>query len=289
MWGVVVAAGGAFILNTLVGIGVYSMTGSVSAADFATTSLSAPIVEESLKGLAVLLVFLVIRKEFDSIMDGIVYDSIVAMGFAAVENTLYIYRNGFQSGGWDGFWTLVFIRVVLVGWIHPFFTAFIGIGLAVSRTNPNLFIKVIAIPAGFILAVGAHAFHNTAGGLIGGTTGFLFGTVADYFGYALMTIFIIWMIVHERNILKRHLAEEVSSGAISTKQYFTALSPIQMRAHVSALSSGNFKETSRFYQVLAELAHKKEQFAKHGDESGNAKIIEQLRNELRTLAPVAKT
>jgi hypothetical protein len=269
-------------------MGVYSFTGSLGAADFATTSVSAPIVEETLKGLAVILVFLVIRREFDSVMDGIVYAAIVAMGFAAVENTLYIFRNGYQSGGWEGFWTLVFIRVILVGWIHPFFTAFIGIGLAVSRTNPNLFIKVIAIPLGFIFAISAHAFHNTFGGLIGGTGGFILGSVADFFGYTVMFFFIIWMIAHERNILKRQLVEEVNSGAISARQYYTAISPIQMRAHITALSSGNFKATSRFYQVLGELAHKKEQLAKHGDEGGNLKIIENLRNEMKILAPVAK-
>ena len=47
----------------------------------------APIIEESLKGLAVLLVFLLFRKEFDSILDGIVYAAITALGFAATENS----------------------------------------------------------------------------------------------------------------------------------------------------------------------------------------------------------
>jgi len=63
VWGVVIAGGGAYILNTAVGIGVYSFTGSASAADFSTTSISAPIIEEALKGLAVLIVFLMFRKE----------------------------------------------------------------------------------------------------------------------------------------------------------------------------------------------------------------------------------
>jgi hypothetical protein len=238
--------------------------------------------------LAVLLVFIVIRREFDSILDGIVYAAIVAMGFAAVENTLYIYRNGYQISGWAGFWALVFVRVILVGWMHPFFTAFTGIGLAISRINPNLLIKVIAIPLGLMLAVATHAFHNTFSSLVGGNGGFLLGLAADYLGYALMALFIIWIIMHERNILKRQLSEEVQNGTISARQYFTAISLIQIRAYVNALTSGSFKATARFYQVLAELAHKKEQLSKHGDESGNSKIIEQLRNEMRTLAPMAK-
>ena len=289
VWGVVIAGGGAYILNTAVGMGVYSITGSASTADFSTTSIAAPIIEEALKGLAVLVVFLMFRKEFDSILDGIVYGAITAMGFAAIENVLYIYRNGFQDGGWEGFWTLVFIRVVLVGWMHPFFTAFTGIGLAVARTNRNLLIKIIAVPAGYAVAVMAHAFHNTFSSVIGGGGGFILGLIADYIGYFFMFGFIIWMVSHERNILRLQLVEEVNSGAISRRQYNTAISFFQTNAHLSALTSGTLRATSRFYQVLGELAHKKEQLAKMGDENGNSQIIEKLRAEMVQLAPLAKT
>src|SRR6266545_3228702 len=149
VWGAVIAAGGAFILNTAFGIGIYALTGSEGAAEFGTTSIVAPIIEEGLKGLAVLIVFLLFQREFDSVLDGIVYAAITAMGFAAVENTLYIYRNGYLENSWAGFWTLVVIRVLLVSWMHPFFTSFTGIGLAVARLNRNLFVKLIAIPAGY--------------------------------------------------------------------------------------------------------------------------------------------
>jgi RsiW-degrading membrane proteinase PrsW (M82 family) len=289
LWGAIIAGGGAYILNTAVGIGVYSLTGSANTADFSTTSIAAPIIEEALKGLAVLVVFLLFRREFDSVLDGVVYGAITAMGFAAVENVLYIYRNGFQAGGWEGFWTLVFIRVVLVGWMHPFFTAFTGIGVAVARMSRNMLLRLIAIPAGYSVAVFLHAFHNTFSTVIGGSGGFIIGLIADYFGYAFMAVLIIWMIINERNLLKRQLVEEVNSGAISSGQYKTAISFFQANAHLSALMSGSFRSTSRFYQVLGELAHKKEQLQKLGDESGNTQIIQSLRMEINRLAPTAKT
>ena len=288
IWGVVIAGGGAYILNTIVGISVYSITGSVSAADFSTTSIAAPIIEEALKGLAVLVVFLLFRNEFDSVLDGIVYGAIVAMGFAAIENVLYIYRNGFQGGGWEGFWTLVFIRVVLVGWMHPFFTAFTGIGLALARISRNTLVKIIAVPAGYVVAVLTHSFHNTFSSVIGGMGGFFLGILADYIGYAFMIVFILWIISRERNILKRQLVEEVNNGLLSQKQYHTAISFFQTRVHLNALTSGTFRPTSRFYQVLGELAHKKEQLTKVGEEKNNSQIIEKLRAELMQLAPLAK-
>jgi protease PrsW len=287
-WGVIIAGGGAYILNTAFGIGIYALTGSEGAAEFGTTSIVAPIIEEGLKGLAVLVIFLMFRKEFDSVLDGVVYGAVAAMGFAAIENVLYIYRNGFLEGGWEGFWVLVVIRVVLVGWMHPFFTAFTGIGLAIARMTRNVLVKLIAVPTGYAIAVTAHAFHNTFSGLIGGFEGLLAGTFVDYLGYTVMLIFIIWMIVYERNILKRNLQDEVTNGMISPKQYATATSFFQTNAHVSALTSGTYRSTSRFYQVCGELAHKKEQLAKVGDEGGNTKIIENLRAELIQLGPQAR-
>lgn len=288
LWGVVIAGGGAYILNSIFGLGIYVLTGSEGAAEFGTTSIVAPIIEEGLKGLAVLAVFLMFYKEFDSMLDGIVYAGITAMGFAAIENVLYIYRNGFQEGGWEGFWTLVFIRVLLVGWMHPFFTAFTGIGLAIARLNHNVLVKLIAVPAGYTVAVMTHAFHNTFSSLIGGGGGFLLGLLADYLGYAMMLAFIIWMIIHERNILKRQLVEEVKNGLISPQQYDSAISFFRTNTLLSALTSGTFRQTTRFYQVCGELAHKKEQLVRMGEERGNSSTITQLRGELVQLAPRAK-
>ena len=288
LWGVVIAGGGAFILNTAFGLGIYALTGSEGAAEFGTTSIIAPIIEEGLKGLAVLVVFLMFRNEFDSVLDGVVYAAVTAMGFAAIENVLYIYRNGYLESGWEGLWTLVIIRVILVGWMHPFFTAFTGIGLAIARMSRNLLVKIIAVPTGYAIAVTAHAFHNTFSGLIGGVEGFVAGTFVDYLGYAAMIVFIIWMVVYERNILKRNLRDEVTNGLISQKQYNSATSFFQTNAHFSALTSGTYRSTARFYQVCGELAHKKEQLARVGDENGNTKIIETLRAELTQLGPQAR-
>jgi RsiW-degrading membrane proteinase PrsW (M82 family) len=279
-WGVVIAAGGAFIINTAFGMGIYIFTNSEAAAEIGTTSIVAPIVEEFLKGLAVAIVFFLFYKEFDSILDGIIYGSIAALGFAATENTLYIFRNGYQEGGWGGLFFLVFIRVIIVGWQHPFYTAFTGIGFAISRTNKNILIKLIAPLIGFGVAVTTHAFHNTFGGLIGGLGGLAAGTFVDWIGWTIMLGFIIWMINNERNLIKNNLQSEVVSGLISQAQYQKALSPWTV---TTAMLSG--KVTARFFQVCGELSHKKEQYRKQGDESGNVVIIEKLRAELASLAP----
>jgi RsiW-degrading membrane proteinase PrsW (M82 family) len=280
LWGVVIAAGGAFIINTVFGIGIYYATGSEGVADSATTSVVAPFVEESLKGLAVLAVFLFFRREFDSVLDGIIYAGIVALGFAATENSFYIFSRGYQEGGWRWLWYLVFVRVVLVGWQHPFYTAFTGIGLAVARMNKSLLVRLIAVPLGFGVAVLAHAFHNSVGNVIEGVEGRVVGTAFDWFGWALMFVFIMFMIGRERALVQRHMQEEVSAGLITDAQLRRALSPMTM---TTAGWSG--PATARFYQAIGELAHKKEQYTRLGDEGGNLAIIDTLRHELSALSP----
>jgi hypothetical protein len=153
----------------------------------------------------------------------------------------------------------------------------------------NPLVKFLAVPAGYTVAVVTHAFHNTFGGLIGGMGGLVAGTFVDYLGYTFMLAFIIWIIVRERNVLKKQLREEMEKGYISQRQYVSALSFFQTSAYLSALTSRTFLKTARFYQVCGELAHKKEQLAQLGEERGNTRIIEQLRSELLALSPVAKT
>jgi len=288
-WGMVVAAGGAYILNTAFGITIYSLTGSEVASDLATGSLSAPVIEEGLKGLAVLLVFLIFRREFDSVLDGIVYAGIAALGFAATENILYIWR-GYDANGWNGLFELVFIRVVLVGWQHPFYTAFTGIGLALARMNRSWLIKILAPLMGFGLAVFFHSSHNTLAGipLFGELTCFV-GTFLDWSGVFFMFLIILWATWLEQRNLVNHLREEVQLGVISVAQYRTACSAFaQTFARLAGLLSGNFLATSRFYQVCGELAHKKQQLLKLGEESGNSAIIQRYRAELARLARFAK-
>ena len=286
LWGAVVAAGVAFVVNTALGMGVYLVTESDAVTEFATGSLIAPPVEEILKGFAVFAVFLLARKEFDSVLDGIIYAGIVALGFAATENTYYIYNYGYLEEGWAGLIILVLVRVILVGWQHPFYTAFIGIGLATARLNRNWLVKITAIALGLGIAITAHSMHNTIATFAEGLGGLAFGTLVDWSGWLFMFFVILWAIFDVQGRLRVQLREEVRRGIITPRQYRTACSAWrQMGARFSALFSGKYRGTARFYQLCGELAHKKHQYARLGDEGGNARIIENLRAELAALSP----
>jgi protease PrsW len=286
MWGAIVAAGSAFLINTTLGMGIYVFTGSNAATDLATGTFIAPLVEEVLKGLAVLGVFLVFRSEFDSVLDGIIYAGVAALGFTATENAYYIYTYGFQQGGWNGLFTLAFIRVILVGWQHPFYTAFFGIGLALARLNRSVFVKIIAPILGLSLAMFTHAFHNTVASILSGFEGLAVGAFFDWTGWLFMFVVILWATWREQQNLKLYLAAEVQAGTLSPAHFRTASSAwLQMAARLAALFTGRYLKTARFYQVCGEYANKRREYASLGDEGGNLAVIQKLRLELITLAP----
>jgi len=241
-----------------------------------------------LKGFAVLIVYRVFRDEFDSLLDGIIYAATVALGFAATENAYYLYRYGFTPSGVSGLLVMTLVRVILVGWQHPFYTSFTGIGLALARLSPNKVVKLMAPLAGWLLAVFLHSLHNTLVTLLSGFGGLLITTAIDWSGWLFMFGIVIYATHTEQRYIAHYLKEEVSSGIISLEQYRIACSAwAQTLARLTALLQGDYAVTNRFYQLAAELAHKKHQRSKLGEEVTS--LIETLRQELLHLSAYVRT
>ncbi len=285
-WGAVVAVIGALALQIFLGQGVLLLTGSEVFEEIAGASLFAPVTEEVLKGMAVFLVFLMFRNEFDSILDGIVYAAIAALGFAATEDVLY-YFSSFSEAGITGLIGLVFLRFVIFGWQHAFFTAFTGIGLAIARLNKNQAVKVIAPLAGLFIAVFTHSLHNSLLTMLNNLLGLVTAAFIAWTGWLFMFLFIVWLIYREKSWLAEYLRDEVGLETITAQQYQAACSFFgQSKARMAALAQGKFRRTVRFFQLCAELSHKKRQLARLGDETGNTIAIESLRSELNRLSPL---
>ena len=86
---------GAFAATTLsaLGNGGWGLTvARIGGPEFAarwTAALTAPFVEETLKGCGVVLLYLIARDEIDDVMDGFVYGAVCGLGFAIVEDVFY--------------------------------------------------------------------------------------------------------------------------------------------------------------------------------------------------------
>ena len=291
LWGAIVSAGSAFLVNTVLGLGVFLITGSETASNLASSVLIAPVLEEILKGFAVLLVFFLFRGQFDSLMDGILYAGIAALGFAATENAYYIFTYGFIENGWQGFWSLAAIRTLLVGWQHPFYTAFFGIGLAISRLNRNTLVKLTAPLAGLFLAMAAHAIHNLLSDLLPGIGPLPLSSVIDWMGWLAMLGFIFIVMRLEKRDIVKYLFDEVGQGTLTEAQYQTTISARQTNLkRFSALFTGRCAMVNKFYRTASRLAIKKKQLAKLGEERNNSEVVAALRDETRRLsADLAET
>lgn len=283
-WGAVVAVVGALILQIILDESVMALTGSQVVGEVLGASLFAPLTEEILKGLVVVMIFFFARSEFDSILDGIVYASIAALGFAATEDVLY-YFSAFTEGGFGALFALVFLRFVIFGWQHAFFTSFFGIGLALARMHTALWIKIAAPLAGLGLSIFTHSLHNTLLTVITGLAGVTAAALAAWSGWLLMAAFILYLVYREKKWLAEYLREEVDLSIITPAQY-KMLTTIfgQSGARASSIFNGRFRRTARFLQLCGELSHKKRQLATMGDEYGNTRMVELLRAEVGRLS-----
>jgi RsiW-degrading membrane proteinase PrsW (M82 family) len=127
------------------------------------TSLAfmAGILEELAKGTAVLLLFLIMRNEFDDVVDGIVYGAAVGLGFNFLESISYM-TNLYSIFNAEGFGAAAaaiqwYGRQVLgLFFGHATYTAYIGAGVGIARQMPHRRQKILAIVAGFVIAIAAH-------------------------------------------------------------------------------------------------------------------------------------
>ena len=127
----------------------------------ASIAFSAGMFEELAKGAAVVLLFLVMRNDFDDVVDGIVYGAAVGLGFNFMESVAYmtnLYAVFNPEGiGWYAAGLQWYGRQVLgLFFGHATYTAFIGAGLGIARQLPNKRQKAFAILSGFLVAIAAH-------------------------------------------------------------------------------------------------------------------------------------
>ncbi len=134
LWGAIVAAIGASLGNT-------ALQGELPRDVDAVfgPAISAPVVEELAKGLALVIAFVASRWagrrfgvfEFDGVTDGIVYGAAVGIGFAFTEDLYYFFREARVSGVGDALSVFIdrrdFFGPAMLR--HAIWTATFGAGL----------------------------------------------------------------------------------------------------------------------------------------------------------------
>lgn len=229
-WGACAAALIAILANSFATQWIAAATADPSDADQLGSVAIAPVVEESAKAAALLLVFLFRGRQFTGLADGFVVAGFTAIGFAFTENILYL-GNAFDEDAASGTGVLnsvtaatFFVRGVVSPFAHPLFTVATGLGfgaaaICVGRT------RRIGLPVlGLAAAMGLHALWNSSSDL--GESGFyvVYGCVmVPLFG--LLTWLAVWTRRRRLRAVARELAVYAAAGWLGPAEVPALASP----------------------------------------------------------------
>ena len=233
-WGAVCAPAGALFLNT--GIQIAMRLAGAEDPDVFTAVFGAPLVEEGLKGFGILLVVLLRRREFDGVVDGIVYAGLVGAGFAFSENILYLGRE-YVEYGQQGLTELFILRCIMGPFAHPLFTAFTGIGLGLAvAVMRSLWSRVLVALAGYLLAALLHGIWN-----LSAATGHLIGAYVLFQIplFACFVALIVGLRYREGRLIRTYLSQYADAGWLSHQEVAMLSSlPARRQARVWASQQG---------------------------------------------------
>jgi RsiW-degrading membrane proteinase PrsW (M82 family) len=222
LWGAFVATIFSLITQLIAQAAIGAMVPDPEALEptLVQSSIVAPFTEEMFKGGAVLLLALIFRREFDSLTDGILYGAMVGFGFEAVENVLYLIGAGIEAG-LGALLVLFFLRGIVFGLNHSFFTGLTGAGVALARLSRNPLVRWLAPLGGLGAAMFFHASHNLGATLAGANDelGYLgLSFLVDWIGIAGLFVLVCWRCAAS-GVDGTHLPDEVTAGVLSPAQY----------------------------------------------------------------------
>ncbi len=304
LWGAIIAIPSAFFVEQNLDTVLQNLLGPATSEVIhsALNGLTVGVTEETVKGLGLILLFIILRDEFDNVTDGIVYAALIGAGFAFVENFRY-FANAKN--------TLVFLIVgrIVLGWLsHSTFTACFGAALGYVR-HTRVRWKQIAIPLlGYAIAVGLHSFYDfvdfQAGAAILASPDdnnvalfSLIAIIGDYIPPFLAQVALLYILVkglaHEAAVIREFLAAEVSNGVVLVNEYALLQNSFQRtKEERRVLRKSGIRQWLRvkaLYQTEIGLAFRK-WHVQMGDkpklgyrqpEDAYRKRIRRLRNEIR--------
>ncbi len=270
-WGAGVATFGALVINTASIAAIQAAGGDVTAGSVVV----APVVEETFKGLAVLLIFLVRRREFDGVVDGIVYAGMAGVGFAFVENVLYLGRALADSGTTGAAFVFV-LRCLVSPFAHPLFTAATGVGIGIAARSRRWWVWVVAPVGGWVVAVLLHGAWNlsASSGLQGFVTAYVVFQIPVF-----LAVVILALVARRREgrLIARHLQVYGTTGWLSPQE-IAMLSSLPARRDARGWAgrtggAGARQAMRDFQEMGSELAFLRERMV-HGTAPDDARTVE---------------
>jgi protease PrsW len=316
LWGGCIATGLSLPLNTAflhfaeVWLGGHPQLRQVLGPDAAlllAAPISGPIVEEIFKALGVLLVFWLLRAEFDNMRDGIVYGGLVGLGFNWFEAALYVAQD-FAQHGTPSYGAQLGFRYALFGLGgHVLFTGLFGAFLGMALQTQHAWWRYLAPLTGLTLAIAAHMLNNAlplflvmAGAAAGQPPpahepppdvpflqAFWAGTLLHltlHLPFLLIMVVALWRSgVWERQVIREELAEETGrDGPVTPREYEDIVGDRMFRTRRIRLIRP--RASAALVNAQHELAFRKRRLKYQGqDHPDQDPIVAAWRDEIRRL------
>ncbi|MBN2362732.1 PrsW family intramembrane metalloprotease [candidate division WOR-3 bacterium] len=290
-WGLIPAVVISLVLESaLSDTASYAAQGEI-AQSFFSVGLSAPFVEETVKGFFMVFLFLFFRKHIDNELDGAIYGAMVGFGFAFTEDVFY-FMGTFSEGIVSGY-ANVFFRSFIFGSNHAFWSSIIGFAFGKALLSRKVLKGIALVTLSWFLAVFLHGLHNTCMIFAPHTycLSFLLDVFFNFGGVILLLIVLTLVLRKESKWIEKYLKPEVLSGLIS-EENLAVIASAQKRSssRLRALKKGGRKENKkldRFFQAASELSFKRYR----NDNNPSVKFEKQitdLTEKFTSLAPEVK-
>jgi RsiW-degrading membrane proteinase PrsW (M82 family) len=284
LWGAVPTIVMSLIFQVVLDLPLSALLGPSILYETTSVSIIAPLTEETFKALIILAIFLFYRREFDGVMDGILYGALVGFGFSIVEDVFY-FMGSLMEGGWGSWAVTAALRVGLFNLNHALFTACTGVGFGLARNSKGLGLKILFPTLGWITSMALHGIHNGGTVFAEATSGLtcVFGTLVDWMGVVAMLVLILAATSRERRWFEE-LAPEVANGIITPDEYHIA-SQYKLRVQrgwqvLTRHGIGTWFKWSRYVQMIVDLAYKKHQKSVAGEGEKTEQLIANLRQRI---------
>ena len=266
--------------------------------------ISAPIAEELAKALGVLLLFWLLRAEFDNMRDGLVYGALVGLGFTWFEAALYV-ANVYAKFGVAAYGLQLGARYALFGLGgHAMFTALFGASLGLALQTRRKWLRILAPIAGLCLAIAAHMLNNAlplfatlariaAGKLpseseqipdVGFFQAFVSGSLIQltiFVPFLLIMALAVWRSgVWERRVIREELANEV--GRSVTPEEYQAIAGDRM-LRTRRVDRKHPQASAALVNAQNELAFRKRRVRNEGGDPERDSLVAGWREDIRRL------
>jgi RsiW-degrading membrane proteinase PrsW (M82 family) len=317
LWGLVVATVMALILEQAAGVRLAALFNDeaglvdtsqlgfqfASPAELLTwleTALIAPGVEEGVKALALVLIFLLLPAEANTMRDGIIYGGLIGLGFAVLESAAFIV-SGYAASGEASYLSQLIPRFVLFGINgHALFTALFGAGLGHARQSIDYgwVRKTLVIIGAFLLAFSAHAMSNAYGPFalsafasaagVGPTVTvtqlWLLQLAAVIATYLWAYVMMAWLTTRsgywELGVCQAELAEEGPPTITAEESALVKAEGLWRLRRVPRLSR---HQSARLVRAQNELAFRRHDVRRVGADPASDRLVEQWRDVIAAL------